>query len=396
MADKPFDREVINQRERPLSSDINTGWSYGDKALRYLIDVAHRWQSVNSADPTGLTPLSGFIGDSFRVLPQSPAAMEVRITDGLGFLVDAAQNATDIGSGLTPGVLGVDDDQRMHPLPLSAEQTISVPAADPVNDRIDIVEVKLDRRLQDPTSRQVLDPSTGLFSALSVNKTLAFDLAGRTGVNTGGGNSTTGIAYKTGTPAGAPVAPATSAGYVKIAEVLVDAASTTVPQNKIKDVRPILAPDGVRRISLRASAPSSLNAQPDVLDVIGPPGIRACVLFVSGGAQVTQWWIFGGDLSGATVRANVSLQSNASTNPDTISFAEIHDVVTGNLTSGDITNLSTAHPSALSTILTVGQSYVRVDTYCSTIDNSGGGGATLVNAIGFSNPHVFHLDVAIR
>jgi hypothetical protein len=251
MADKPFDREVINQRERPLSSDVNTGWSYADQSARYLLDNLTRIRATGGDAPAANAPATGFLGDGFRVTEASPAAMSVVVNDGLGFMVDATLNDTDIGSGLTPGILGADDNQRMHPLPLSSAQTINVPVAAP-NPRIDIVEVKLDRRLQDPTSRQILDPATGLFSALAVNKTLAFDLDGRTGVNTTGGDSTTGIAYKTGTPAGVPVAPATSTGYVKIAEVLVDAGAASIAQNKITDVRPVLAPDGVRRVAINA------------------------------------------------------------------------------------------------------------------------------------------------
>ena len=272
MADKPFDREVINQRERPLSSDINTGWSYGDQSMRFVSDVIAQYRAGTLGDPSALTPLTGFVNDGFRVVASAPAGMSVVVSAGLGYKVDATDNESDIGSGLTPGILGLDDNQRMHPLPLSSAQTIVVPAADAVNPRIDIVEVKLDRRLEDPTSRQILDPATGLFSAASVNKTLAFDLAGRTGVNTTGGNSTTGIAYKTGTPAGAPVAAAVSTGYVKIAEVLVDAGVASVALNKIKDLRPPMWPHACAPFSLTfnmTNAPACTGASGAL-----PPGIN--------------------------------------------------------------------------------------------------------------------------
>ncbi len=309
MADKPFDREVINQRERPLSSDVNTGWSYADQTARYVTDVLHRWRARNGGDPAALTPLSGFVGDSFRVIPASPAAMQVVVSSGLGYYVDAAENATDIGSGLTPGVLGVDDNQRMHPLPLSAAQALNVPAADPVNPRIDIVEVKLDRRLQDPTSRQILDPATGLFSALAVNKTLAFDLDGRTGINTTGGDSTTGIAYKTGVAAGAPVAPATSTGYVKIAEVYVGAAVTTLAEGVIRDTRTPIAPDNAIRVSARAqfstdglSVPS--NAGASTIVISAPAGLKVAI--IADTAAEARLLVFGGFKAGTTATGTVT------------------------------------------------------------------------------------------
>ncbi len=395
MADKPFDRQVINQRERPLSSDVNQGWSYGDQALRYLLDNLMRVRATGGDAPLANAPDSGFLGDGFRVTSASPAAMSIIVNDGLGFAVDAAQNASDIGSALTPGVLGVDDNQRMHPLPLSAPQTVAVPASDPVNPRIDIVEVKLDRRLADASSRQVLDPGTGLFSALSVSKTLAYDLDGRTGVNTTGGNSTTGIALKTGTAAGAPVAPATSAGYIKIAEVYVAGASTAVAQNAIRDVRPVVAIDGVRRVSIKGTVTALGNATPTSLAVSGAPGVQAVALFVAGGVQLTSFWLFGGDLASATVTAQASIESSSSAAFNVNDMCYVHAVVVGALTPGDIATISTGYPATVGPTLAEGQTYVRVDVVPNTLNVIAPNNVVLA-PLTFSNPHALHLDVTIR
>jgi hypothetical protein len=108
---------------------------------------------------------------------------------------------------------------------------------------------------------------------------------------------------------------------------------------------------------------------------------------------VTQFWIFGGDLSGATVTAQAQIQSNALTTTAAFHNIYIHDVVTGALTSGNITALAAAFPTTLAPELAVGQSYIRIDTSITTLDNTG---ALVVGAIGFSNPHYLHLDVAIR
>lgn len=249
MANKPFDLEVINVRERPLSTDLNLASSYQSGTLRYLTRMLSRFQdeNVSSYNRDVSTDRGGFIADAFLVKPTSPASLNVVVKNGLGFVVDPLGPAdSNIGSALVPGISGLNDLDPYRPIILQADHTFAVPTPDPVNARIDIIEVKVDRRLTDAALRAVLDPGTGVFNPTNVFKTLEWAVDGDTGTNTTGGNSTAGLSYKTGTPAVGPVAPATSAGYVKVAEIRVPAAATTITgpdnftaplYNLIKDTR---------------------------------------------------------------------------------------------------------------------------------------------------------------
>lgn len=268
MANKPFDRTVINVRERPLSSDINLLATYQDLALRSVVDQLHSTRSRTIGDPTSQGPYTGFVGDGFRVKAKSPAALAIKVSAGIGFYLDAADVPVDIGS-----VSGVNDTARYKPLSLSADEEIVVPAPDPVNPRIDIIEVKIDRRLQDPLARDIFDVGTSTFVGGVVNKALSFYHDGRQGTVNSPNPSTTGIGYKTGVAAGAPAVPATTAGYIKIAEIQVGAAVANITDLKIRDCRPQLAPNG----SFLVSAHVVRTAGVVTAKIFAPPGVKATV-----------------------------------------------------------------------------------------------------------------------
>lgn len=270
MANNPFDRTVINPRERPLSQDINQAQSEHDYTLRAFLQQLFSVRNAALIDSS--VPTTGFVGDSYKVRVSSPAALSVQVSAGYGFRYDPSDLPTDIG-----GALALDDRSAYKPLVLLAPQTIAVPAADPVNARIDIVEVAQDRRAQDPASRDILDPTTGVFTPNLVNKILAFNQDGRTSVN-----GAAKINYKTGTPAGSPVAPAVTAGYTKIAEVDVPALATAVNLGQIRDLRTILAPNGVRRGAFVYSlaTPSTQT----LLQAFAPPGCLVVRGAQNGGA----------------------------------------------------------------------------------------------------------------
>jgi hypothetical protein len=215
---------------------------------------------------------AGFYESGFKVRPTSPATLQVTVDAGLGWFNDNLPI-----SGFS-GITGLDDPSRFKPLVLTTLETIVVPAADPVNPRIDIVEVRLNRLVGDPTSRDVLNPSTGIFAPASVNKTLSYSNSPAS-VNGAGG-----INYKTGTPAGVPVAPSVSAGYVKISEVRVEALVATIAENKIKDLRNILLPANNQYIVSCFSAGAGINrinTPPGVLltQLNGPGQIRTIAAF---------------------------------------------------------------------------------------------------------------------
>ena len=249
-----------------MSSDLNAQASQADRTLRDLLQAQFS-RRTNGAAPfasDGSTPCSGFINDGFKVVPQSPLAMGINLTAGYGFEYTLLDSVADIG-----GALNLNDLSTYKPLFLSGNESITVPTADPTDPRIDIVEVTYDRRATDNSSRDVLDIGTGEFVATLVDKTLAWIQDGRTSV--GGAQK---INYKVGTPGAVPVAPSVTAGYTKIAEIRVEAASVTVPQNKIKDMRAVIGRHGINEINARVLLPGTTAGAvaATMQSFSGPPG----------------------------------------------------------------------------------------------------------------------------
>ena len=244
MANQPFDREIINTRERPLSGDINTTSTELDRSARAVLQAAFLSRNSALGMDTVPQPLVGalqakFHGNSFRVRSTNPTgvsiALSVIVESGLGWY-----NSNISESGIS-GITGLDDPDIYKPLVNPTALTYNLGGAstpDGANPRIDIIEVKLNRLVGDPTTRDVLNPGTGIFAPATVNKTLSY-VNGPITTNGVGG-----INYKTGLAAALPVAPATSAGYIKIGEVRVEALAAAIQQNKIMDRRWVTFPAG--------------------------------------------------------------------------------------------------------------------------------------------------------
>lgn len=287
MADRPFDRTIVNLRERPISSDVNQLQSQMDRSLREVVQrmLGARASNFSKADSYA----TGFIGNGFAVSSASPAAMQVVIKAGLGFVYDVADVPSSIDS-----IVGLDDLNPFKPVSLLADQTINVLAADGANPRIDIVEVKANRQTNNPLSRDVLDPSSGAFVATSVDKTLQqASLDGQTSVN-----GSAAINYKTGTPAGAPVAPATTAGYIKIAQVLVGTGVLTLDDDVINDQRKLLFPGGCFPFGFKVSKNLGTSVI-TITQVVAPPGVLCLANPVSalrGNTGIELYVIAGGGL----------------------------------------------------------------------------------------------------
>jgi hypothetical protein len=299
-----WDQTSINVRERPLSSDVNGEASQINRTLRELLRYLLAGRASNSVLTNA--PATGFLGDSFRVGPESPAAMGVVVRAGYGFMDNLSDVAADIG-----GCLNLNDLSAYKPMFLGTSQSLTVPAADPSNPRIDIVEVKYDRRLTDNTSRDVLNTGTGAFDPTLVNKTLAWIQDGRTSLN-----GSASINYKTGTPAGVPAAPSTSAGYVKIAEILVDAAATSIAENKIKDTRSLLFPNGgFGRVTGRIRLAMTGSPPAVTLDYLNaPPGVSVAFTTGYAGAGFARFataYVIGGNITRVSAVAQATEEAGA-------------------------------------------------------------------------------------
>jgi hypothetical protein len=270
MADAPFDRTVIHELEKPDAGDLNRAQAQLDRAIREVMRHLGEYRGGLQTSDAALQPAAVFFGDGFKVRPASPAAMQVRVMAGLGFLWAPAGNATDLSSTNPPHVVpSLDDLEGAKPLWLGDAKTISVPAADATNPRIDIVEVLYRRAVEDTESRDLFDVNVMDYTAELADKTLTFSLASVTPTVNGSGV----INYKTGTPAGSPTEPTVTAGYVKIAAVRVQAASTTVPGTRITDRRLLMAAAAGLRVSVSALVNTSTWAFSAAPTITAPPGV---------------------------------------------------------------------------------------------------------------------------
>lgn len=287
MAGNPFDRTPLHSLERWTSQDFNTQGTQHDYALRYAL------QSLLAAN-SGFQP--GFLGNGYRVVPNSPAGMSVLVSAGLGLASDPADVPTNIG-----GIVGLNDQASVKPLVLTAPQQFTVPANASGNPRIDIIEVRIDRRLENPSSRLVFDSGVGGFVPDTVDKTLAYTHDGRLGTVATPAASTAGLSYKTGTPAGSPVAPATTAGYTKIAEINVAAGAASITALHLVDTRRLLGPSGVHHASIRFR--QQWNAGAPIVTVLGsvvPAGMQLAVITNPPVRAAGELIVVGGNVVGIT------------------------------------------------------------------------------------------------
>jgi hypothetical protein len=279
MANDPFDRTILNPLEKPFSSDMNQSQSQSDFALRFLIEQMFNRRTGNTspAPSAGV----GFVGYSMTAVAATVPDMTVRVSRGLGFFSDP----TDTPSGID-GIAGLDDLSPIKPVVLMTAVVFAVPAAPgPGNSRIDIIEAHIRREVTNPSQRLVLDPGTGAFNPLVVDKTLAFTLDGSVGTVVSPAPSTAALSYKQGVAAvtGTEVEPSVTPGYVQIARINVGPSVSSIGEGEIVDRRKLLGEHG----SVHASANfrQRWNGGVPIVDLnsfIGPPGAKIGILADSG------------------------------------------------------------------------------------------------------------------
>jgi len=148
---------------------------------------------------------NSFFGDSF--LTEFATSTSVTIRPGSGFQTDATQ---------------VDPEPTKRHLYNSASQTVNISTPDNVNDRYDIVVVKhalIDALTE---SRKYKDAGTGVIS--SQNLVVQKDWEAT-------------IEIVAGTPAASPTVPSTPAGYIKIAELYINAVAGMSGAGDVVDTR---------------------------------------------------------------------------------------------------------------------------------------------------------------
>ena len=306
MADRPFDQTNIGVRERPFSSDINGNVSQTFQTIREIARMMLSPRASNTS--SAMSSRAGFIGDGFRVVPSNPAAMTVQVSAGLGFNFDASDEPTNINTISAPNDLErVNDLSPFKPWPLALPVTFTVPAAPASpNSRIDIIEVKTDRRLEDATTRKQLDSGSLSYLDHIFMKTLAYALDGRTGTVTSPANSTAGLSYKVGVAGNPGAVPATTTGYTKIAEILVPNGTTSIVGNNLIDRRKLFGMHGFVHGSLTWR--QQFNAGTPIVTILSavtPPGVDVGIQpLTSSGHNQGFVIVTGGDITRATMTIN--------------------------------------------------------------------------------------------
>ncbi len=392
MANQAFEREILNPRERPLSSDINTAQSQLDRSMRETLQRLFQ-KRVSASSDASAAPVSGFINDGFKVRADSPAGLSVRVTSGLGFQYLPG----DVPAAIS-GIVGLDDLSAYKPLPLRLDDGLDtvisgVPAGPAAgNDRYDIIEVRMDRSVENASSRDVLDIGTGLFNSATVNKTLSFSMDANVGVVTSPANSTAAVSYKVGASAatGTAVEPATTPGYIKIATVFSNNGNmtTSITRANIIDRRNMLAAAGLQPFMVRVSLPTGAAAPPTVLEVAAPPGVE---VFVSkGNAPLNSIFTVVVTAGGVPLRAVMVAQNTTGVTPGV--FTQVSP-----LAGAAVINVNGSLATALAdTNLTVPATSVAVGTpvvFGSFITQvQAGGSTTLITA----NPYVVEINGLIQ
>ncbi len=194
-------RVEFTDGERLPSSDLDR---MGDVALLSLWHLVAR---LCESEVDG-NPIQGFPGTDCLVTHSS--GITVSVAAGFGVYYDAAATAQDY------------ELSAYRPIVVPAAFTATMAAHDATNPRIDIVCLAPAVDTDAAESRNIKSPTTLDTSTQTVDKREVLSYA---------------VQVVTGTPAATPAAPATPAGYLKIAEVRVPAVSGNAT---VTDVRQLL------------------------------------------------------------------------------------------------------------------------------------------------------------
>lgn len=330
MPNQMFDRLRMNQRERPVSRDFNTMQSEADRTFREVLEriLAGRTDIGNDA----MTVLSGFFGDSFKVVPTSPTSMSVSVNYGIGLQDEPG----DVPLGIN-NIVGLDDLCSYKPLVLADPVTFAcaVPAltGGVTQYRTDIIEVAYNRRVKDSTLRRILTIPNLMLSPAYLKKTLSYALFTTAGPVAADADSEADISYKIGVPTTlTPSAPPTTSGYTKVAEVTLNSGMTAIDYNAIVGTRGLLVANGQFRAFMRISGIDSsftLTAPPGVVGGYNnlPPG---GIFNFIGGSSVHEGWayIFADSVSAVSANLYVGNRESAVPRDSTYSLS-VGKAITG-------------------------------------------------------------------
>jgi hypothetical protein len=215
------------------------------------------------------------------------------------------------------------------------------------------------------TVRGILNPGAERFDPTNeVPKTLSWALDTLTGQVNDPNPSTANIGYKVGIPAPVPAAPATTAGYIKIAEILVrnvvDNPAGTIDDDFIKDVRPLLGEFGLLNFSAKIAVPTGALAAPTVTHINTPPGVKLVSVATDVvGARHTVYIIAGNNNADLAYDVDIELFKRIADAPRM--FWVSKRLASTTITSGDQTAIAGPNASPAGIKVAVGQPCLRLE-----------------------------------
>ena len=348
-----FRRVLIPVRQRPSSEDLNAlqwsanasllglaGGAFGSSLTTAGLNPSVRYSNLGAA---------GFYAGGFWcVLNGSSPPFGIQLTAGIGFNYAGPVTATDIDSaqGADWGYTG----QWGAPLVLSETQTFTVPTPPAVgSSRIDIIAVTPLYLATDPQTVGIFDPGSSVFNPSVVNKSLTWDLLGRTQTINAPAIPTAGIAYIVGQSVVGGIASATEpsvpTNYMKVARINLDAsggAIAAVSDSMLVDMRRPLLPQGILRVAGDVSIPGVLaGLGTEALNAVElPPGVVLKAVLSSaagaGGVGVSYtavFYVIGGDLRSSASNNNGVVVATALGLRRTV---EVLSVNVGRLNAADV------------------------------------------------------------
>ncbi len=342
MANQDFDLTVVNQFERPTSSDINTLESQLNRTIRDVLSAMYA---------AGGFAMDGFLGNGFTpvsaVMP-TPGEVGVQLTAGLGFAVGNLASAVN-PVPTTPPATGLSDLSRYKPLLLSQDRLISAGAPAAAGQcRRDVVCVTWNRQV-DYQTVPIFSAGAGIFAGALRPKNVTFDLASA---------AVEIVPYGTAPVTSSPILVLRGqeipygtedsflsanlgtipAGYLPVAILNVGASVASVAANRIVDYRSLLIPAGV------TSASAAINFQTlmtsiSTPDIVFPNGGKGAVVYVPSTAAVPEqgveiYLILGNTSRFIAAGESWNLSNNATPSNPTIQHDRVFPL---NITQGVLT-----------------------------------------------------------
>ena len=283
MANKPYDRRIINQLERPTSSDLNIAQGQIISGIFNLLGSI----VFDSSWPLPTLPLaSGFLNNSFKARLVNSAARTIALDPGIGISSTSFDPAVyDIN-----GVTGLNQPYGFNAIFKGYDEdriTFTVPLAPTAGfcrrDLIAVRSILNTEGLADATSTDIYNTASSTFDTETKDKTYTADV-GNVPVSyiAAGVTPTTPVVYITGDTfpytepddlLAATVPSISGTAYNSVAIVNVVGGTTSVVTNDINDYRRIIAP--ADRLTLFGSATVGSSATTGLGGALADVRIRA-------------------------------------------------------------------------------------------------------------------------